>query len=100
MKEMVVDFRRAQRDHFPLNIDESNVEIVKSTKFLGVPSITDIYSTRCICKANSIVDDSTHPSHTLFTLLPSGKRRLGMASRTTVAPGSGMAWVALMEFHE
>ncbi|KAK3562697.1 hypothetical protein QTP86_005316 [Hemibagrus guttatus] len=33
----------------------------------------DIYSTRCICKANSIVDDPTHPSHTLFTLLPSGK---------------------------
>ncbi|KAK3527697.1 hypothetical protein QTP86_034170 [Hemibagrus guttatus] len=159
MKEMVVDFRRAQSDHSPLNIDGSNVEIVKSTKFLGVhvaedltwslntstitkkaqqrlyflrrlrkahlpppilttfyrgtiksilsscitawfgnctasdrktlqrivrtaekiigvslPSITDIYSTRCIRKASSIVDDSTHPSHTLFTFLPSGKR--------------------------
>ncbi|KAK3542954.1 hypothetical protein QTP70_007922 [Hemibagrus guttatus] len=33
----------------------------------------DIYSTRCIRKANSIVDDPTNPSHTLFTLLPSGK---------------------------
>ncbi|KAK3506644.1 hypothetical protein QTP70_011569 [Hemibagrus guttatus] len=28
MKEMVVDFRRAQSDHSPLNIDGSNVEIV------------------------------------------------------------------------
>ncbi|KAK3550941.1 hypothetical protein QTP70_010125 [Hemibagrus guttatus] len=167
MKEMVVDFRRAQSDHSPLNIDGSNMKIVKSTKFLGVhlaedltwslstssitkkaqqrlyflrrlrkahlpppilttfyrgtiesilsscitawfgnctasdrktlqrivrtaekiigvslPSIMDIYSTRCIRKANSIVDDPrhpshththTHPSHTLFTLLPSGK---------------------------
>ncbi|KAK3525745.1 hypothetical protein QTP70_007393 [Hemibagrus guttatus] len=34
----------------------------------------DIYSTRCIRKANSIVDDPSHPSHTLFTLLLSGKR--------------------------
>ncbi|XP_060716983.1 uncharacterized protein LOC132839820 isoform X2 [Tachysurus vachellii] len=35
-KEMVVDFRRAQSDDSPLNIDGSSVEIVKSTKFLGV----------------------------------------------------------------
>ncbi|KAK3573286.1 hypothetical protein QTP86_019399 [Hemibagrus guttatus] len=44
-------------------------------KIIGVslPSIMDIFSTRCIRKANSIVDDPTHPSHTLFTLLPSGK---------------------------
>ncbi|KAK3519465.1 hypothetical protein QTP70_030629 [Hemibagrus guttatus] len=41
-------------------------------KIIGVslPSITDMYTTRCIRKANSIVDD---PTHTLFTLLPSGK---------------------------
>ncbi|KAI4880794.1 hypothetical protein NFI96_001798 [Prochilodus magdalenae] len=152
-KEMVVDFRRTRRDHSPIHIDGSTVEIVKSNKFLGVhlaedltwslntstitkkahqrlyflrrlptpilttfyrgtiesilsscitawfgnctasdrkslqrivraaekiigvslPTITDIYTTRCIRKANSIVDDHTHPSHTLFTLLPSGK---------------------------
>ncbi|KAK3511679.1 hypothetical protein QTP70_014552 [Hemibagrus guttatus] len=148
-KEMVVEFRRAQSDHSPLNINRSNMEIVKSTKFLGVhlpqdltwslstssitkkaqqrfyflrrlrkahlpppilstfyrgtikrilsscitawfgnctvsdrktlqwivrtaeknigvslPSITDIYSTCCIRKANTIVDDPTHTSHT------------------------------------
>ncbi|KAF7702590.1 gastrula zinc finger protein XlCGF28.1-like, partial [Silurus meridionalis] len=160
-------FKRTQSDHSPLIIDGSSMEIVKSTKFLGVhladnltwslntssitkkaqqllyflrrlrkahlpppiltmfyrgtiesilsscitawfgnctvldrttlqriartaekingvslPSIMDIYTTRCICKANSIVDDHTHPSHTLythpshtlFTVLPSGKR--------------------------
>ncbi|KAK3562596.1 hypothetical protein QTP86_002073 [Hemibagrus guttatus] len=44
-------------------------------KIIGVslPSIMDMYTTRCIRKANSIVDDPTHPSHTLFTLLLSGK---------------------------
>ncbi|KAK3506473.1 hypothetical protein QTP70_001255 [Hemibagrus guttatus] len=35
-KEVVVDFRRAQSDNSPLFIDGSPVEIVKSTKFLGV----------------------------------------------------------------
>ncbi|KAK3533854.1 hypothetical protein QTP70_032966, partial [Hemibagrus guttatus] len=40
---------------------------------LSLPSITDMYTTHCIRKANSIVDDPTHPSHTIFTLLPSGK---------------------------
>ncbi|KAK2901514.1 hypothetical protein Q8A73_011260 [Channa argus] len=34
--EMVVDFSRAQSDHCPLIIDGSSVEMVKSTKFLGV----------------------------------------------------------------
>ncbi|KAK3542713.1 hypothetical protein QTP70_000105 [Hemibagrus guttatus] len=45
-------------------------------KIIGVslPYITDMYTTRCIRKANSIVNDPTHLSHTLFTLMPSGKR--------------------------
>ncbi|KAI4902910.1 hypothetical protein NFI96_020433, partial [Prochilodus magdalenae] len=152
-KEMVVDFRRTRRDHSPLHIDGSTVEIIKSTMFLGVhlaedltwslitstitkkaqrrlrkahlpppllttfyrgtiesiqsscitacfgnctvsdrkslqrvvrtaekiigvslPTIMDIYTTRCIRKATSIVGDHTHPSHTLLTRLPSGKR--------------------------
>uniref|UniRef100_A0A3B1JAG4 Reverse transcriptase domain-containing protein n=1 Tax=Astyanax mexicanus TaxID=7994 RepID=A0A3B1JAG4_ASTMX len=167
-KEMVVDFRRAQHTHSPLNIDGSSVEIVKSTKFLGVhladnltwtlntsstakkaqqrlyflrklrkarlpppiltlfyrgtiesilsscitawfgtctvsdcktlqrivrtaeriigvslPSITDIYTTRSIRKATSIVNDPTHPSHELFSLLPSGRRYRSIRSSTT-----------------
>ncbi|KAK3524939.1 hypothetical protein QTP86_011482 [Hemibagrus guttatus] len=51
---------------------------------LSVPSITDMYTTCCIRKVNSIVDDPTHPSHTLFTLLPSGKsaESMGMMYRT------------------
>ncbi|KAK3521556.1 hypothetical protein QTP70_013080 [Hemibagrus guttatus] len=151
-KEMVVDFRRAQSDHSPLFIDGFPVEIIKSTKFLGVhlaenftwsllrrlrkahlpppiltmfyrgtiesilsscitawfgnctvsdrktlqqivrtaeiigvslPLITDMYTTRCIHKANSIVDDPTHLSHTLFTLLLSGKRHRSIWALTT-----------------
>ncbi|KAK3505568.1 hypothetical protein QTP70_005015, partial [Hemibagrus guttatus] len=54
-------------------------------KVIGVslPSIMDIYSTRCIRKANSIVDDPTYLSHTLFTLLPSGKRYRSIQAHTS-----------------
>ncbi|KAK3563126.1 hypothetical protein QTP86_016360, partial [Hemibagrus guttatus] len=50
------------------------VRTAEKTIGVSLPSIMDMYTTRCIRKANSIVDDPTHPSHTLFTLLPSGKR--------------------------
>ncbi|KAK3564428.1 hypothetical protein QTP86_020364 [Hemibagrus guttatus] len=40
---------------------------------VSLPSIIDMYTIHCICKAKSIVDDPTHPSHTHFTLLPSKK---------------------------
>ncbi|KAK3532340.1 hypothetical protein QTP86_016032, partial [Hemibagrus guttatus] len=165
-KEMVVEFRRAQSDHSPLNINRSNMEIVKSTKFLGVhlpqdltwslstssitkkaqqrfyflrrlrkahlpppilstfyrgtikrilsscitawfgnctvsdrktlqwivrtaeknigvslPSITDIYSTCCIRKANTIVDDPTHTSHTHSSPSCHLERGVGFATR-------------------
>ncbi|KAK3540671.1 hypothetical protein QTP70_034527 [Hemibagrus guttatus] len=42
----------------------------------------DMYTTRCIRTANRIVDDPTHPSHTLFTLLLSGKRLRTKATST------------------
>ena len=39
-KEMIVDFRRAEETHSPLQVDGKTVEIVHSVKFLGV-HITD-----------------------------------------------------------
>ncbi|KAK3546561.1 hypothetical protein QTP70_028511, partial [Hemibagrus guttatus] len=74
-------------------------QIVKTGEIIGVslPSITDIYAACCVHKANSIVNDPTHPSHTLlhtphpshtlFTLLPSVKSTSGpggMLSHFTV----------------
>ena len=35
-KEMIVDFRKQQRVHPPIHIDETAVEKVESFKFLGV----------------------------------------------------------------
>ncbi len=39
-----------------------------------LPSIVDIFLARCSSKANRIVKDPTHPSHSLFQLLPSGRQ--------------------------
>ncbi|KAK0136975.1 hypothetical protein N1851_026841 [Merluccius polli] len=40
----------------------------------SLPSLSSIYITRCKDRAASIMKDSTHPAHGLFTLLPSGRR--------------------------
>ncbi|KAK1803280.1 hypothetical protein P4O66_004067 [Electrophorus voltai] len=50
---------------------------------VSLPSITNIYITRCIRKATNIVKDPTHPSHELFTLLPSGRRYRSIQSCTS-----------------
>ncbi len=53
-------------------------------KIVGVslPSLQDIYSTRLTRKALSIAGDPTHPSHSFFSLLPSGRRLRSLQART------------------
>ncbi len=48
-----------------------------------LPSLQDIYTRRCIRKAQRIINDSSHPSHRLLSLLPSGRRRRSIRSRTS-----------------
>ncbi len=56
-----------------------------AAKIIGspLPSILDIFLTRGPNKANSIVKDPTHPSHSLFQLLPSGRRYRSIRARST-----------------
>ncbi len=48
-----------------------------------LPSLQDIYTRRCIGKARRIIKDSSHPSHRLLSLLPSGWRLRSIRSRTS-----------------
>ncbi|KAI4884502.1 hypothetical protein NFI96_023826, partial [Prochilodus magdalenae] len=76
VRMLFIDFSSAINTIIPQHlIGKLNLLGRTAEKIIGVslPTITDIYTTRCIHKANSIVGDHTHPSHTLFTLLPSGK---------------------------
>ncbi len=54
-------------------------------KIVGVslPSLQDIYSTRLTRKALCIAGDSTHPTHSFFSLLPSGRRLRSLQARTS-----------------
>lgn len=52
---------------------------ITTEKIIGVSlsSVMDIYITPCFCKATSVVDDLTHPSHTLYgSPLPEQATRL------------------------
>ncbi len=55
-----------------------------AAKIIGapLPSILDIFLARCSSKTNSIVKDPTHPSHSLFQLLPSGRRYRSIGARS------------------
>lgn len=48
-----------------------------------LPTLADIYASRCLRKALSIIKDSHHPAHELFELLPSGKRCRSIRAQTT-----------------
>ncbi len=53
-------------------------------KIVGVslPSLQDIYSPRLTRKALCIAGDPTHPTHSFFSLLPSGRRLRSLQART------------------
>ncbi len=55
-----------------------------AAKIIGapLPSILDIFLARSSSKTNSIVKDPTHPSHSLFQLLPSGRRYRSIRARS------------------
>ena len=39
-----------------------------------LPSLNDIFSSRCLGRPANILKDPTHPGHNLFHLQPSGRR--------------------------
>uniref|UniRef100_A0A3Q3K2F1 Uncharacterized protein n=1 Tax=Monopterus albus TaxID=43700 RepID=A0A3Q3K2F1_MONAL len=48
-----------------------------------LPSLTDIFNTRLTRRAISIADDTSHPSHSHFRLLPSGRRYWSLQTHST-----------------
>ncbi len=50
---------------------------------VSIPSLQDIYSTRLTRKALCIAGDPTHPTHSFFSLLPSGRRLRSLQARTS-----------------
>ena len=60
--------------------------VIKTAQYIcgaAFPSLQDIYNTRVTKRAHNITKDTTHPQHTLFTLLPYGRRYRSVKGRTT-----------------
>ncbi len=55
----------------------------RTARHIVGPSLQDIYTRRCLRKARRIIKDSSHPSHSLLSLLPSGIRLRSIRSRTS-----------------
>lgn len=58
--------------------------ITTAQRIIGqpLPSLEELYGSRCLRKANNILQDSSHPGYSLFALLPSGRRYRNIKSRT------------------
>jgi hypothetical protein len=60
-KELIVDFRKQQREHAPIHIDGTAVEQVESFKFLGMHITDDLkWSTH----THNVVNKAQHASST------------------------------------
>lgn len=53
-------------------------------KIIGcpLPALTELYNTRCLKKAHSILKDPSHPGHCHFQLMRSGRRYRAMNTKT------------------
>ncbi len=94
-KEVVMNFRRNSVDHPPLTIDSLTESAALNSwrcrsqrispgppHHLLLGNHWDNFLTRCSSKVNSIVKEPTHPSHSLFQLLPSGRRYRRIRARS------------------
>ena len=54
-------------------------------KIIGcpLPPLTELYGSRCLKKAQSILEDPSHPGHGNLVLMPSGKRYRALSTTTT-----------------
>ena len=50
------------------------MNVAQSITQTSLPSIDSVYASCCLGKAASIIKNPTHPGHSLFHLLPLGKR--------------------------
>ncbi|KAL6457442.1 hypothetical protein MHYP_G00344050 [Metynnis hypsauchen] len=62
---------------------QSVVKAAQRTVGVSFPTTMDIYTSRCKKRATSIMKDPTHPAHTLFVPLPSGRRLRSIRTKTT-----------------
>jgi len=66
-----------------INVNNNIVKTAQRVTGTPLPSIEEVQKKRCLRRARSILKDSSHPAHRLFSLLPSGRRFRSLRSRTS-----------------
>ena len=59
------------------------VRTAQSITGVQLPNLLDLYTSRCLRKSRRIMKDPSHPSHCLFSQLPSGRRLRSLKARTS-----------------
>ncbi len=57
-----------------------------------LPTLQELYSSRVSKRAGKITLDPSHPAHSLFELLPSGRRYRALSTRTLSFPKQSISW--------
>ncbi|TWW59001.1 hypothetical protein D4764_06G0005310 [Takifugu flavidus] len=83
-----LDFLTNRPQHVSCTIAEHKAlqRVVKTAQRITrttLPAIGDVQRKRCLHRARSILKDSSHPAHRLFSLLPSGRRYRTLRTRTS-----------------
>ena len=58
------------------------INTAQKTVGCPLPTLEELHSSRCLKKAQNIIKDTHHPGHSLFELLPSGRRYRSLNTRT------------------
>lgn len=59
--------------------------VIRTERIIGVPLslLSEIYSQRCTHRGRCIIRDPSHPSHSLFSLMPAGRQNRSIWTRTS-----------------
>ncbi len=80
-KELIIEFKRKKTDIQPLFISGDCVERVSGFRFLGI-HMEDNLTWISPLERSKILKDPSHPGHSLFELLPSGRGYRVLKTRT------------------
>ncbi len=83
--EMIVDFRRTLSPSGEIWPQKTKRVVRTAEQIIGttLPNLQELYSSRVSKRTDKITLDPSHPAHSLFELLPSGRRYRALSTRTT-----------------
>ncbi len=82
---MIVDFRRTLSPSGEIWPQKTTRVVRTAERIIGItlPTLQELYSSRVSKRTDKITLDPSHPAHSLFELLPSGRRYRALSTRTT-----------------